>query len=78
MSTTNHDRIGKALDLLRQGLKPFVEREMQAALGDPWATSPPWARRRLPAAGYQMQAPGGAENRPAGAALSLSKGPCIS
>ena len=26
MAITNHDRIGKALDLLREGLGPFVER----------------------------------------------------
>ncbi len=38
MPTTNYDRVAKALDLLRQGLKPFVEREMQAALGDNWFT----------------------------------------
>ncbi|MCY4343961.1 MAG: Swt1 family HEPN domain-containing protein [Gammaproteobacteria bacterium] len=28
MAITNHDRIGKALDLLREGLGPFVEREV--------------------------------------------------
>ena len=28
MAMTNHDRIGKALDLLREGLSPFVEREV--------------------------------------------------
>jgi hypothetical protein len=31
MAITNQDRIGKAMDLLRQGLAPFVEREIQAA-----------------------------------------------
>ena len=30
MAITNHDRIGKALDLLREGLGPFVEREVTA------------------------------------------------
>ncbi len=29
MALTNHDRIGKGLELLRQGLSPFVEREIQ-------------------------------------------------
>jgi len=29
MATTNHERIGKAMELLRQGLGPFVEREFQ-------------------------------------------------
>ena len=27
MATTNHERVGKAMDLLRAGLAPFVERE---------------------------------------------------
>ena len=32
MATTNHDRVGKALDLLRAGLSPFVEREVNSAV----------------------------------------------
>lgn len=28
MAITNHDRVGKAMELLRQGLAPFVEREL--------------------------------------------------
>ncbi len=39
MATTNYDRVGKALDLLRQGLKPFIEREMEAALGKYWLST---------------------------------------
>lgn len=31
MAITNHDRVGKALDLLKAGLGPFVERELQHA-----------------------------------------------
>ncbi len=31
---TNAERVGKAMDLLRAGLAPFVEREVQAALGN--------------------------------------------
>ena len=30
MAITNHERVGKALDLLREGLAPFVEREVQS------------------------------------------------
>jgi predicted AAA+ superfamily ATPase len=30
MAITNHERVGKALDLLREGLGPFVERELDA------------------------------------------------
>ncbi|MCS6799994.1 MAG: DUF499 domain-containing protein [Myxococcota bacterium] len=29
MALTNHDRVGKAMDLLRQGLSPFIERELK-------------------------------------------------
>ena len=32
MATTNHDRVGKALDLLRAGLGPFVERKVKSAV----------------------------------------------
>lgn len=36
MAITNHERVGKALELLKNGLKPFVERELQAKLGSSW------------------------------------------
>ena len=36
MATTNHERVGKALDLLRDGLKPFVEREMRTQHSQLW------------------------------------------
>ena len=32
MATTNHERVGKAMDLLRKGLAPFVEREVQSGV----------------------------------------------
>ncbi|NLH98010.1 MAG: ATP-binding protein [Chthonomonadales bacterium] len=32
MAITNHERVGKAMELLRQGLAPFVEREVHAAV----------------------------------------------
>lgn len=34
MASTNHERVGNALDLLRAGLGPFVEREIKAAMKD--------------------------------------------
>src|SRR5579864_5440597 len=34
MATTNHERVGRALDLLRDGLAPFVAREFASAYGD--------------------------------------------
>ncbi len=37
MAITNHERVGKALDLLKAGLAPFVEREFKARHGDDWA-----------------------------------------
>ena len=37
MATTNQDRVGSALNLLSQGLAPFVERELIAAYGPDWA-----------------------------------------
>jgi hypothetical protein len=36
MAISNAERIGKGLELLKQGLTSFVEREMQAAHGDSW------------------------------------------
>jgi predicted AAA+ superfamily ATPase len=37
MAITNHERVGKALDQLKGGLGPFVEREFKAKYGDGWA-----------------------------------------
>ena len=36
MAMSNSDRIGRGLDLLRNGLVPFVEREMEAVYGGKW------------------------------------------
>ncbi len=36
MAQSNHERVGKALELLRQGLYPYVEREMKACYGEDW------------------------------------------
>ncbi|MDZ7317502.1 MAG: hypothetical protein ONB24_15430, partial [candidate division KSB1 bacterium] len=33
MATTNHERVGKMLELLTAGLAPFVERELSAGSG---------------------------------------------
>lgn len=32
MAITNHERVGKAMELLRAGLGSYVEREVHAAL----------------------------------------------
>ncbi len=36
MAKSNHGRVGEALELLNRGLRPFVERELQAVHGDRW------------------------------------------
>jgi len=38
MAITNHERVGKALELLKAGLGPFADRELKAKLGDSWET----------------------------------------
>jgi predicted AAA+ superfamily ATPase len=38
MATTNYERVGKSLELLRDGLRPFVERELSAKYGKYWVT----------------------------------------
>src|SRR5437870_1807337 len=43
MATSNRDRVGRALDLLKEGLRPFVERELQARYGDDWAHEAPFS-----------------------------------
>jgi hypothetical protein len=37
MALTNHERVGKALELLKTGLLPFIERELKAKYGNAWA-----------------------------------------
>ncbi|MHB1423645.1 MAG: Swt1 family HEPN domain-containing protein [Gemmataceae bacterium] len=41
MAVTNRDRVGKGLDLLAVGLRPFVERELKSHLGDNWQSALP-------------------------------------
>ena len=36
MALSNRDRVRKALDVLKEGLRPFVERECRAGMGDAW------------------------------------------
>ena len=57
MATTNHERVGKALELLKAGLGPFVDREMQAAIKAqrvgadalrPFVDDPQIGNRRVP------------------------------
>src|SRR5215475_6610322 len=36
MAITNHERVGKTLELLKDGLRPFVERELKARDAQGW------------------------------------------
>ena len=36
MAISNYDRVGKALELLKSGLQPYVEREMKAQHEQLW------------------------------------------
>ena len=36
MAITNSERVGKALDILKDGLRPYVERELKATYKDRW------------------------------------------
>ncbi|CAG1064741.1 hypothetical protein BAC1_00306 [uncultured bacterium] len=36
MAITNHERVGKAMELLKEGLVPFVERELKAEHAQSW------------------------------------------
>src|SRR5437899_6973532 len=38
MAITNQERVGKAMDLLRDGLRPFAERELKAKHGERWGS----------------------------------------
>jgi hypothetical protein len=46
MALSNHERVGKALDLLREGLRPSVARELEAKHG--WQLGGKAAFARLP------------------------------
>lgn len=36
MAISNHERVGKGLEILRKGIQPFVERELKAFYGNLW------------------------------------------
>src|SRR5260370_23576016 len=36
MAITNNERVGRTLDLLKSGLRPFIERELRAIHKDNW------------------------------------------
>ena len=42
MAITNHERVGKAMDLLRAGLGPFVQREFSNEFGPRAALPSAW------------------------------------
>ena len=36
MAITNHERVGKILELLKEGLRPFIERELKSQYQEDW------------------------------------------
>jgi Swt1-like HEPN len=50
MAISNRERVGKGLDLLASGLRPFAEREMKSQLGDTWQSALPDTTGRGPRA----------------------------
>jgi predicted AAA+ superfamily ATPase len=60
MALTNSDRVGKALDLLNAGLRPFVERELKEVFPERWQEvareGEPPARGRNRAPAFDTQA----------------------
>jgi uncharacterized protein len=54
MSLTNRERVGKGLEVLREGLKPFVEREIEAAYPQRWEEL---MRQVLSSAAYRAHEP---------------------
>lgn len=57
MALTNQERVGKAVELLRDGLKPFVERELQAVHGPKWADVADLGQERAPRRGDPLVDP---------------------
>ncbi|MGI8424432.1 MAG: DUF499 domain-containing protein [Chloroflexota bacterium] len=55
MAMSNRDRVRKALDLLKEGLAPFVEREMQRKFGAGWMTQAQAGLPGLSSAGSHVQ-----------------------
>lgn len=55
MAVSNRERVGKGLDLLVSGLRPFVERELKAHLGEKWQSTLPATTGRGPRAKPQPQ-----------------------
>lgn len=49
MAMTNHERIGKTLTLLNEGLLPFTERELKAVHGEKWQEAAKNTLRDVPA-----------------------------
>ena len=61
MAITNHERVGKALELLKAGLAPFVEREFKSLYTGPGArrgAALSWANDRLDCANKPFAEPG--------------------
>jgi hypothetical protein len=47
MAVSNRERVGKGLDLLAAGLRPFVERELKSHLGEKWQSALPNSQSKI-------------------------------
>jgi len=56
MAITNRDRVGKALEILGDGLSSFVERELRAVLANKWQEAFSEGGPKAPAGKRSMQA----------------------
>lgn len=63
MALSNRERVGKALDLLKQGLGPFVQRELRSHYGDDWWEQGIVGRLRAPTGREALDAEGTPEER---------------
>jgi predicted AAA+ superfamily ATPase len=67
MAQSNHERVQRALELLKEGLRPFVERELEAEYGAKWPAEAAFALKQE----REWQARGGEPNFDSQALLSL-------
>src|SRR5215211_8053759 len=58
MAVSNRDRVRKGLDLLKDGLAPYFEREMQAVHGPAWRSMTVDDRRRGPSGSNDLDTAG--------------------
>jgi hypothetical protein len=61
MDSSNNEKVGRALELVRLGLRPFVEQRLRSAYGDNWLREasrglPPWQTAKAGPINFDVQA----------------------